>query len=357
MSSDSRKKGLLLIVGLGVLFFVLLGLLLLYWPQSDPSSSGEAVTVYVVPAELEIRTRPEASAPVIETVSQGEALTLVSVLGSWAKIRLESGAEGFAERNMFEEETQRKARSQKNDQIAQLPELRARVTQDVELYAGPGFFYPVTGSLERGDRVVVRTREQDFYAVDLNGAISWAAVEGLEVSVGDAPELTVAAGDDGPDLEEDEPLEDLEDDRRVFEDFADRWEEIAESDRDRSEIDERELRNRLEERRRASGEGPGADGIYPYVPPGGTQPIPVSQPQPNYPRSAQRAGIEGSVIIRAVVRSDGTVERAQILKDLPRGLGESARRAVERWRFRPATYQGEPITVYYTVTVNFSLRG
>ena len=37
-------------------------------------------------------------------------------------------------------------------------------------------------------------------------------------------------------------------------------------------------------------------------------------------------------------------------------LREEARRAVSRWRFRPATYRGEPIDVYYTVTVNFRLQ-
>ncbi|MDX1582863.1 MAG: energy transducer TonB, partial [Thermoanaerobaculia bacterium] len=58
---------------------------------------------------------------------------------------------------------------------------------------------------------------------------------------------------------------------------------------------------------------------------------------------------------RAVVRKDGSVDRTEILKDQPFGLGEAARQAVRRWRFRPATHDGRPIDVYYTVSFDFTL--
>ena len=60
-------------------------------------------------------------------------------------------------------------------------------------------------------------------------------------------------------------------------------------------------------------------------------------------------------MIRAIVRKDGRVDEAEIMRDLPWGLGEAARAAVRQWRFLPATYQGDPIDVYYTVTVRFRL--
>ena len=71
---------------------------------------------------------------------------------------------------------------------------------------------------------------------------------------------------------------------------------------------------------------------------------------------ARAMGVAGSVVIRGIVRKDGTIDNVEIIKDLPYGLGEAAREAVQQWRFHPATYQGEPIDVYYTVTVNFRLR-
>jgi TonB family protein len=61
-------------------------------------------------------------------------------------------------------------------------------------------------------------------------------------------------------------------------------------------------------------------------------------------------------MVRGIVRKDGTIDNVEVIRDLPYGLGESARQAVSRWRFRPATFAGEPIDVYYTVTVNFKLQ-
>jgi protein TonB len=97
-------------------------------------------------------------------------------------------------------------------------------------------------------------------------------------------------------------------------------------------------------------------GVYAAVPPGGTQPEEVDRVVPRYPMGARTAGVEGPVVIRGIVRRDGTIDNVEVIKDLPYGLGEAAREAVSQWRFRPATIGGEPIDVYYTVTVNFRLR-
>jgi protein TonB len=96
--------------------------------------------------------------------------------------------------------------------------------------------------------------------------------------------------------------------------------------------------------------------VYSAVPPGGTQPEEVDRVVPRYPPAARRAGVAGAVVIRGIVRRDGSIDDVEIIKDLPNGLGDAAQDAVRLWRFRPATYQGEPIDVYYTVTVNFRLQ-
>jgi TonB family protein len=92
------------------------------------------------------------------------------------------------------------------------------------------------------------------------------------------------------------------------------------------------------------------------VPPGGTQPEEIDRVVPRYPAAARRRNVGGAVVVRGIVRRDGTIDNVEIIKDLPYGLGEEARRAVSRWRFRAATYRGEAIDVYYTVTVNFRLQ-
>src|SRR5207244_2728664 len=91
-------------------------------------------------------------------------------------------------------------------------------------------------------------------------------------------------------------------------------------------------------------------GVYAAVPPGGTQPEEVDRVVPRYPMMARRANVAGAVVVRGIVRRDGTIDNVEVIKDLPYGLGEAAREAVEQWRFRPATFHGQPIDVYYTVT-------
>jgi len=96
--------------------------------------------------------------------------------------------------------------------------------------------------------------------------------------------------------------------------------------------------------------------VFAAVPAGGTQPEEIDRVVPRYPAAARAANVSGRVVIRGIVRKDGTIDNVEVLKDLSFGLGEAAREAVQRWRFRPATYRGEPIDVYYTVTVNFRLQ-
>jgi outer membrane biosynthesis protein TonB len=43
------------------------------------------------------------------------------------------------------------------------------------------------------------------------------------------------------------------------------------------------------------------------------------------------------------------------LEGLPHGLTESAMAAVRQWVFSPATLAGEPVKVYYVLTVNFTI--
>jgi TonB family protein len=50
------------------------------------------------------------------------------------------------------------------------------------------------------------------------------------------------------------------------------------------------------------------------------------------------------------------VTDVRVLKTLPMGLTESAMDAVRQWRFRPATLDGRPVSVYFTLTVKFELQ-
>ena len=85
-------------------------------------------------------------------------------------------------------------------------------------------------------------------------------------------------------------------------------------------------------------------------------PVKMFHPPPVYPEIARKARIQGVVVVRAVIETDGTVSQTEIRKGLPLGLDHAARDAIRRWRFKPATLNGKPVKVFYHLTVNFTLQ-
>ncbi|HUO87349.1 MAG TPA: energy transducer TonB [Thermoanaerobaculia bacterium] len=85
-----------------------------------------------------------------------------------------------------------------------------------------------------------------------------------------------------------------------------------------------------------------------------TPPRAVDRPAPQYTSEAREARIQGVVILRVEIDRQGRVRSTKVLKGLPMGLSESAAETVSRWRFEPALdADGEPIDVYYNITINF----
>ena len=79
-------------------------------------------------------------------------------------------------------------------------------------------------------------------------------------------------------------------------------------------------------------------------------------PQPQYTEIARKARISGVVIVQAIIDKQGNVTNIKVLKGLPMGLEEAAVDAMKQWKFKPATLNGRPVTVYYNLTVNFKLQ-
>jgi len=82
----------------------------------------------------------------------------------------------------------------------------------------------------------------------------------------------------------------------------------------------------------------------------------VYSPQPAYTEIARKARIQGVVIVQAIIDKQGNVTNVKVLKGLPMGLEEAAVEAMKQWKFKPATLNGRPVTVYYNLTVNFKLQ-
>ena len=72
--------------------------------------------------------------------------------------------------------------------------------------------------------------------------------------------------------------------------------------------------------------------------------------------SAGRAWYQGSVVLSAIVRKDGSIEILKVLRGLGLGLDENAIEALKKWKFRPGTRSGQPVDVALNIEINFALR-
>lgn len=77
---------------------------------------------------------------------------------------------------------------------------------------------------------------------------------------------------------------------------------------------------------------------------------------PSYTDKARRKGISGTVTLRGLLASDGTVKQIIALVILPEGLTEKAIEAMREVRFMPATKDGRPVSQWVTMEFNFNVR-
>jgi TonB family protein len=88
-------------------------------------------------------------------------------------------------------------------------------------------------------------------------------------------------------------------------------------------------------------------------------PVPIDRSQPRYPEEALQLGREGWVIVSYVVAEDGSVIEPMIEDSTSDQAFENAAiDAVGRWRFEPATLNGEPVEQSMTrVRIVFAMQG
>lgn len=75
---------------------------------------------------------------------------------------------------------------------------------------------------------------------------------------------------------------------------------------------------------------------------------------PVYPETAKIDGIEGTVVMQAIISTDGTVSRVHVLQG-DSHLRSAAVEAAYKRRYRPYLLNGQPVDVATTITVDFDL--
>ena len=78
--------------------------------------------------------------------------------------------------------------------------------------------------------------------------------------------------------------------------------------------------------------------------------------RPLYPPIAKAAGVQGTVVVEAIISRTGTIESLRAVSGPPM-LQNAALDAIRAARYQPYRLNGEPTEVQTTITVNFRLGG
>lgn len=79
----------------------------------------------------------------------------------------------------------------------------------------------------------------------------------------------------------------------------------------------------------------------------------VKDVRPRYVAGAIKRKVEGEVVVECVVKEDGSVEAARILRGLDPDLDTESLAAVRQWQFEPPLRDGVPVKVRFSVALEF----
>jgi protein TonB len=80
----------------------------------------------------------------------------------------------------------------------------------------------------------------------------------------------------------------------------------------------------------------------------------ISKTQPVYPIDAKQARVSGTVVLRAVIGTDGIIKDLRVVSG-PDLLRQAALDAVQQWRYRPYLLNDDPVEVRTTINIIFTL--
>ncbi len=85
------------------------------------------------------------------------------------------------------------------------------------------------------------------------------------------------------------------------------------------------------------------------------KPVPLHQVEPYYPELAQKAGIEGMVVVRVLIDTKGNVEKVEVVKSHPM-LDEAAIAATKQFKFSIPRQRDRAVKVWMSIPFTFHLR-
>jgi TonB family protein len=81
----------------------------------------------------------------------------------------------------------------------------------------------------------------------------------------------------------------------------------------------------------------------------------VRKTNPEYPAEVQQLGVEGTVVVRAVISTEGAVLNPEVVSTVDPRLAKAALDAVRAWLYEPARLNGQPVETRTNIKVDFQL--
>jgi TonB family protein len=290
-----------------------------------PVKGEESGTVTTETAEL--RREASEKAAVLASLARGAHVTVLADAGPWLSARSDKGETGFLPAESVERDSDRRARERRAEKILSFPPVFGVVAEDAPVRLAPFPLAARAGRLARGSTIAIHAVDHDYFAFKAaDGGLAFVQSDAVDLVPPDPrkPAIPPATGS--------RELKDL-----AINDVAVASAPVA----------------------------PPAEGSE-SVPPENAEPpetsdealepaVLLSKIDPVYPESARRAGVDGTVVLDALVGKSGRVEEVQVLRGLPLGLSDSAVEAVRRWQYRPARGKSGPVASHKTVRIVFTL--
>lgn len=81
----------------------------------------------------------------------------------------------------------------------------------------------------------------------------------------------------------------------------------------------------------------------------------IHKVNPKYPVQAKKAGVQGTVVLDAIIGKDGSVKNLKVDSG-PEELRQSSLDAVRQWKYKPYLLNGEPVKVKTKIHIVYTLR-
>src|SRR5688572_32552237 len=130
--TDARTRhgrGLIVVILLALIFFALLGMIVLKAGRRNAEEVRATETLTVLPIRIRIRTEPNARAAVVAQATSGNRVKLLEDRGAWVRVETAEGLSGWAERANLERTTERQRRLARYKNIRLLPPLKGVATE------------------------------------------------------------------------------------------------------------------------------------------------------------------------------------------------------------------------------------